>query len=185
MNFTAFKKAARIRGDHPAMLAELEDLYERDQALSAGAVVREARPKSSALHDHFEWNNRVAAEAYRLRQAGDLIRAIVTVTVDEATQQERQIRALVSVSADDTTGASEEEAPDEHAPTRVYIKTSALADRPDLAHEVMRDIARDIATFTRKYEHIQELSAVREAMAEFRDLFLDPEAQMPRAALVQ
>ena len=42
-------------------------------------VVEAARDKASPIHGAFEWNDKRAAAAYRLDQAGDLIRAIDVV----------------------------------------------------------------------------------------------------------
>lgn len=159
--FQAFKQAARIRGDHAAMLTELEALYEREQALRPVDVVEQARDEASALHTHFQWDDQVAAEAYRLRQAGDIIRAVVTVRVDEATEKATQVRALVSVSMDESA--------DEDEPTRVYVATEEAIRRPDLARQVFEQIRRDIDAFERKWTHIEELAGVRQAMRQWRE----------------
>ena len=44
--------------------------------LEPRAVVDEARPESSPLHDHFEWDDIKAGEAHRRQQARLLIRSI-------------------------------------------------------------------------------------------------------------
>src|ERR1700680_1931431 len=47
--------------------------------LTPKAVVSEARNNRSVLHRHFEWDDAVAAEAFRLDQARTLIRSIRVV----------------------------------------------------------------------------------------------------------
>lgn len=55
---------------------ELRALHSRDGVLTCEAVVREARAKSSPLHDYFTWDNSRAAERYRLIEAGRLIATV-------------------------------------------------------------------------------------------------------------
>ncbi len=62
-------------------------------------VVEAARDKASPLHPAFEWNDKKAASAYRLDQAGGLIRAI-DVVITKDTGDARPIRAFVSVKRD-------------------------------------------------------------------------------------
>jgi hypothetical protein len=40
-------------------------------------VVDEARPPSHPLHHRFEWDDRIAGEAHRRRQAQELIQSVV------------------------------------------------------------------------------------------------------------
>jgi len=49
---------------------------ERDGRLYPADVVNAARPKSSPLHRYFDWDDRSAAEKYRLDQARALIRSV-------------------------------------------------------------------------------------------------------------
>lgn len=53
-----------------------------DGVVHAQAVVDAARDEASPLHGHFEWDDSIASEQYRLIQARSLIRRIkMTVTV--------------------------------------------------------------------------------------------------------
>lgn len=52
----------------------LTDIYRARGELTPQLVVDEARPKDAPLHDRFEWDNKVAGEAYRRVQAQQLIR---------------------------------------------------------------------------------------------------------------
>lgn len=77
---------------------ELERLQEQNETglLTAGTVVEAARDEDSPLHQHFEWDNDVAGERYRLIQARQLIRAII---VNEDITG-REVRNYVSVPSD-------------------------------------------------------------------------------------
>lgn len=60
-------------------------------------VVRAAKSTKSPLHNHFDWNDGVAAEKWRLEQARRLIRVYVTVIDADGP---KEIRGYVSLSPD-------------------------------------------------------------------------------------
>lgn len=62
----------------------LQALADRnDGLLTPDAVVAAARPRDSALHSYFTWDNRTAADAHRLNEARTLIRSVrVDIKVD-------------------------------------------------------------------------------------------------------
>lgn len=64
--------------------------------LTAAAVVDAARDEDSPLHEHFEWDDSVAGEQFRIIQARQIIRAIV---IDESRTGEA-IRQWVSLPSD-------------------------------------------------------------------------------------
>jgi len=77
---------------------ELQMLANKTGSLTAAAVVDAAKPKTSALHNHFEWKNTVAAEKYREEQARQLIRRVHIVnskTDDDGTTRIVKVRALI------------------------------------------------------------------------------------------
>lgn len=73
----AFNELERIRAAH-------------DERLNPHDIVEESRPRTAVLHPFFEWNDRVAGEAYRHQQARKLSRSVYIVrpAVDDAPAQE-------------------------------------------------------------------------------------------------
>ena len=69
--------------------------------LDPADVVEAARAPTSALHSYFTWDNREAADKWRLEEARSLIRS-VTITIEGA--EPMQIRAFVSLPADRVRG---------------------------------------------------------------------------------
>ena len=59
--------------------AELERIEAANGELTKQNVLDAARPQNAPLHPCFEWDDNVAAEKYRLSQAGKLIRFTVAV----------------------------------------------------------------------------------------------------------
>jgi len=76
--------------------AELDDLRAKnDGRINAQQVVDASRPEEAPMHPMFEWQDEVAAEAYRRHQARTIVRAIVTVNP----QTKEEIRKYVGVNA--------------------------------------------------------------------------------------
>jgi hypothetical protein len=64
-----------VRAD--TIVAELERIAGLDDgSLTASSVLDASRPKDAPLHPVFEWDNKKAAENYRLQQANTVIRCV-------------------------------------------------------------------------------------------------------------
>lgn len=89
--------------DVDVVRAELERVRTaNDGILKAEAVVEAARPKSSPLHDLFEWDDSAAAELYRVAQARRYIQVVMVSRprlTDEDTPRkiEVEVRGYVSL----------------------------------------------------------------------------------------
>lgn len=119
--------------------------------LESDMVVEAARDEQNPLHPAFEWNDKRAADAFRVEQAKYLIRSIeVTVAPD---QDAKPVRAFVSVVRDDD---------------RSYTSVShALAD-PELRHQVLVNALRELEAWRDRYAELVELANVFVAIDEAR-----------------
>lgn len=96
-----WKSGSHIRIDAQAAGEEMEALRVRNNGrLDTEIVVQAAAAEDSPMHQHFEWDNDRAANAWRNGQAGHLIRCI-TVTIDKTNGEAAPIRAFVSVKRDE------------------------------------------------------------------------------------
>lgn len=92
-----WKEGSHIHIDAQATGEEMERMRTTHNGrLEAKDVLAAARRPASPLHPHFEWDDSIAAEKYRVDQAGHLIRCI-TVELPEA---KAPTRAFVSVRRD-------------------------------------------------------------------------------------
>lgn len=66
---------------------ELTRIYKRDKCLQPSVLLKEAKPKTSVLHDDFEWNDKVAGNEYRLSQARRIIRTTPVKVSDAGVRQ--------------------------------------------------------------------------------------------------
>lgn len=105
-------------------------------------VVNAARDKGNPLHIHFEWDDRVAAEAYRVDQARNIIR-IVRVVDDEAS--EGTSRAFISVNG--KNGVS-------------YRAVDDVKASQDLQEAVLEQAEKDLEAFERRYKELKDICAI-------------------------
>ena len=94
---------------------ELQELFDRDSALSPSAVLEAARNKTSALHDRFEWDDKKAGHQYRLGQARSLIRCTPIV-------YEGKPDKMIHVRTKNTRTEGE------YLPARAIVKTPSKYD---------------------------------------------------------
>lgn len=107
-------------------------------------VVQAARPSTSILHPHFEWDDTEAAEKYRLNQA----RALIRVTVEYiAPGRSGPDRVFVSLSPDRSFG-------------RGYRTIVSVLSDSDMRAQLLADAITELETFRRKYARLNELSEV-------------------------
>ncbi len=97
----SWKPGATLKLDPQAAGEELERIRVHNNGrLESHSVVEEARPETSPLHKAFEWDDTKAADAWRVEQAGYLIRHIA-VSIQKGDGEAVPIRAFVSVVRDE------------------------------------------------------------------------------------
>lgn len=126
-----------IGGDSEA-LKELERLTDINNGdLTPDIVLEAARPENSPLHKHFEWDDSVAAEAWRKDQARTLIQSYKLHIVDE--RGERTVRYYTNVVIQDAHA---------YRRTEDVVRIDALREQRRLS--IIRDLNRirtELVTF--------------------------------------
>lgn len=132
-------------------LAEFEAIAAQNGGLlRAEDVVDFAQDARAALHGIFEWDDSVAAKAYRLQQARGLIRVMVAVTPAD---DQKKFRAFVSLKPDryGLQGGG----------YRAFVTTMADGD---MRKQLLADAHEEMQCFLVKFESLKELSEIFEAM---------------------
>ena len=124
---------------------ELARIEKEKGSLTPEMVVDESREEDAPLHPVFEWNDRKAAERYRIVQAGSLIRN-VTVKIEEVPRME-PVRAFVNVAP---VG--------KRKGVFVSIK-NAMTDEDGRETVVARAMA-ELERVKEKYKDLQELAGI-------------------------
>lgn len=143
-----WKSGSRINLDPEEAAGVLNAIADRDGRLQPEAVVDEARHKDNPLHDYFVWDNREAAEQYRITQARYLIRSIV-VRVERENEDDIITRAIVSVVQNGERGYSRIE--------NVLTDDEAMAS-------LLQQAIKDLEWYQKKYAVLSDVSAAIETM---------------------
>jgi hypothetical protein len=128
----------------------------RTGTLTNKAILDAARASSSPLHGHFEWDDQIAGEKYRLTQAGELKRTLVYVRRVEDDERERVTRAWLPVTRRD-------EGDDERRVTTWQPIEEAMAD-PEQRTEIIRRALAEARAWQQRYQDMRELSSVFAAL---------------------
>lgn len=105
--------------------------------LTPEAVVNAARSNKSPLHAHFEWNDAVAAQAFRLDQARSIIRLI---RVEDETTSEPQ-PAFISIADNGVA----------------YRTRQEVVGSRELQLIVLQQAERDLKAFERRYHMLNDV----------------------------
>jgi hypothetical protein len=127
---------AQTIGDALAKIAE-----ENGGRLTPRLAVAAARDESNPLHPCFEWDDAVAAEAYRLSQA----RAVIRLIRIESDGEEDGAPAFLSVA--DGAGIS-------------YRSLAAVSSSRELQLSILRAAERDLAAWERRYRELSDICKV-------------------------
>ena len=106
---------------------------------SAQEMVDYARNNpGSELHKLFEWNDTVAAEAYRNQQARDILRFLKITIVDDKAQSKNPMLVRYFVSTGNHNG--------------MYKKTEPIFQNASEADKVLENMRRDAEIFVNRYK---------------------------------
>ena len=139
-----WKAGAHVKIDAQKAGEELERIRTYNNGrLTANDVVEASRPEHAPLHKAFEWDDAVAAEAYRLEQAKYVIRS-VDVVVEQATGN-APVRAFVSVRRDED---------------RSYTSVQHALSDSDLRTQVLRAAWAELEAWRNRHAELIELAKV-------------------------
>jgi len=131
---------------------ELERIRIKYGTLKPKNVVEESKDESSVLHSIFQWDNEKAADAWRIRQAQDLIRnVIVTVNKQEV---KCNVRAYVNVADSPFNLAS-------------YVPIDEALRNEYTRKQLLDDAKHDMESFVAKYRTLDELGGIVSQMELF------------------
>lgn len=135
------KVSAQIAGE------ECERLGRSAAGLSPETLLDASRDAAAPLHNEFEWDDEVAAEKYRLRQARAIIQNIVCTTVHG--EEEITERAFVSVRPN---------------PVSAYVSLQSALSNDEWKEHLLKTATDELKAFRVKYGRISQLAGVIEAI---------------------
>jgi len=132
----------------------LNTIYQRDGTLQAQAIVDEARPKSSPIHEGFEWRDKVAANEHRKWQARNMVRSIEIVQPEKPkpSAQTFEVEHVKSSAAYVFAGEGNSQTPSGYYPAEVVKRDFDLFDR------AMQDAQRALRSAENRVEDLKQLA---------------------------
>lgn len=143
-----WKPAARIKCD-AQVAGEFCESLERTIGLTAKNLLDASRDEDAPLHSEFEWNDTVAAEAYREVQAMNIIRMICIAPEKE---EKEPTRAFFKISV-----------------PRTYEGTHIILKNADKRSALLDVALKELEAFRRKYAMLSELAHVFASIDEVTD----------------
>lgn len=131
-------------------MKELDRIREKYGLLKPETIVEESRDEAAVLHKCFQWDDTLAAEAWRKEQARHLVSNITVVVKTEYITT--NVRAIVNVC-------------DMNSPNRSYIPMAKAINDKNSYEDLLSQAKRDMETFISKYTFLSELDKVRQAMS--------------------
>ena len=138
----------------------LESIEARYGSVTSQSFLEYSRPEESETHSMFEWDDTIAAEKYRLRQAGAIINQLeVKLEIEESQTRETDIK-IVPVKAFMNVAAK--------APTEagVFVNAVKVQSEEEYRKTVLNNALGDLRAFQKKYSNFKEFSKVLSAIAE-------------------
>lgn len=141
----------------------LESIEARDGKVTSQSFLEYSRPEDSATHSMFEWDDTIAAEKYRLRQAGAIINQLeVKLEFENSPTHEAEIKvvpikAFMNVSAKAPTEAG------------VFINAVTVQQEDEYRKTVLQNALSELRAFQRKYANFSEFSKVFDAIKEIEN----------------
>lgn len=124
------------KGNAEKCYSEVESL---EQATPEN-VLEYARNENTELHKCFEWNDTVAAELYRLKQAREII---VSFVIKSEEKEQPQIRAFQITTERNV-----------YQPTRLFLQ------QPDQYKELLKRAKQELQAFKQRYKMLSELAEI-------------------------
>lgn len=102
------------------------------------------RAENSPLHDEFEWNDSIAAEKYRINQAGHIIRCLCVKIETVNNRNPEPVRAFFKLDTAEN-----------------YESTTTIVKNISKYDELMIQARKELEAYLKKYSQIAELEPVR------------------------
>lgn len=136
-----------IKGSAKADPQVIGDALEKIRSTNGGriqprAVIESARSQRNPLHRHFEWDDSVAAESFRLEQARELIRCVRIV---DTGVERGSVRAFVSVKSE--SGVN-------------YHSVRDVQNSATLRYAVLIQAEKDLDAWEKRYKELREICSV-------------------------
>ena len=148
MSAYVWKSCSFIRADADEAGRQFEEL-ERTVGLTPETVLDANRDETAPLHNEFEWDDGIAAEKFRLNQAGHLIRCICAKPEKE---EQKPMRVFFTVQKNDG-----------------YNNLQTIIQIQDKRKALLEQALKELDAFMEKYKSLSELANIFDAIERERN----------------
>ena len=142
-----WKSGTRIKANAQKCGELFEKLSKTEEGLTAKTLLEANKPKNAPLHAEYEWDNKKAAEEWRLHQSRHFINSLSIVTTVK--EKETPVRAFFI-----TTEANK------------YEPITAIVQEENKYNSLLSTALSELKAFERKYNTLTELTPVLQAISE-------------------
>ena len=138
----------------------LESIEEKEGKVTTASFLEYSRPETADTHSMFEWNDKIAGEKYRLRQAASIIGQLevqiqyIDTPHETAEIQITPVPAFVNVAGKSTKASA------------IFVNVVTAHEDSTLWKQVMQNALGELNTFKRKYARYKEFAKVISAIEE-------------------
>ena len=148
-----YKFKRSIQNLEPEVVGEyLEQLEQQYGSITPEMLVKKAKAKRNPLHNYFDWDDKSAAEQYRIVQARYILRIIIR---EETPNGPENMRAFVNVV---TSGQQS-----------VYMPTAKAMANATTRIQLLEKAKDDLKAWRIKYHRLQELAKIIKIIDETLD----------------
>ena len=130
-----------------------DEIYGDGESRTLSDIVDLARNKKSAMHNYFEWDNKIASEKYRVIQAQRLVKNFVLIREDPETKEEEKT-VFRLVEADSSR-------------TGTYKPVKFFYENKDEYEKLLDRAKIELEGIKNRYQRLTELDSVIDAIDEF------------------
>ena len=137
----------------------LEKIEKEKGQVTSEALLDYSRDEEAETHPLFEWDDSVAAEKYRLGQAGKIINQLEVELVYvplESTELEVATREAAPISV----SAFMNVAPRATRCSAMFVSAEAAMSNKEMRKQVLANALQELQTFKRKYNNYKEFAEV-------------------------
>ena len=155
------KVSADIAGSVCQQLAETKD------GLTPQRLVDVSRDVDAPMHNQFEWDDKVAGEKYRVEQAKQVIRNLVIVKSDVATEKKLRLEMELESTEKKIDETRDRAFHSTYEGTNRYIPLMDALEDKAWRNNLLEAAKRDARCFIYKYHRLEELSKIIDDMNDF------------------
>lgn len=135
--------------DAESAAAEIERIREEKSGFYKPIdLVDASRPSTAVLHPEFEWNDAIAAEGYRVVQARNIVRCVISAKDPNQEEPDPEfVRVYVSVKTNDGPQ---------------YTSVECALSSEEMRDQILKQAKADMLSFQRKYFQIFDMAKMIE-----------------------